>query len=80
MEPSIQLHIDGVTYGLRSVITHFGKFTHHGHIKASLYDKNGLWITCDDEKVSNPSRVKPVFGLVYIYDRIVDSLNTGLII
>ena len=78
VEPSIQLDIDEVTFDLRAVITHHGKSTKRGHITTSLYNGKGLWTTCNDERVSFPSKDKPKFGLVYIYDRIENSLNVPL--
>jgi len=78
VEPSIQLEIDGATFDLRAVITHHGESTKRGHITTSLYNGKGLWTTCNDKRVSNPSKDKPKFGLVYIYDRNENALNVPL--
>merc|ERR1712083_1073840 len=69
VEPTTKLKIDGASYHLRAAITHAGRYISRGHIKAHLYQGNGLWTTCDDETVSIPERTKPKNGYVFIYDR-----------
>ena len=69
VEPTTKLKIDGASYHLRAVITHTGRYISRGHIKAHLYQGNGLWTTCDDETVSIPERTKPKNGYVFIYDQ-----------
>ena len=69
VEPSLRLEIDGVFYGLRSVISHHAS---KSHITASLYNSNtNSWIKCDDKDIS--VNEKPKKGLVFIYDKIDDN-------
>ena len=72
VEPTTILHIDGVLYVLKAVISHHGRYVSRGHITASLYQGDNLWITCDDKKVSIPHRQEPRNGVVFIYDKLED--------
>ena len=66
VEPTLRLEIDGVFYGLRSVITHHASLS---HITTTIYNSNtGSWIKCDDQSVS--INEKPQKGLVFIYDKV----------
>ena len=62
VDPTTTMQIAGVSYNLRAVITHTGRYISRGHIKAHIYQGNGLWIICDDESVSIPERARPKNG------------------
>ena len=72
--PSITLLIDGVSYILRAILTHHGKYSHRGHYTTKLCMDNGnLWIKCNDMMVSQDKDV-PLDGYIFIYDKRVSNI------
>ena len=77
VKPTINLNINEANYKLRAVISHHEYDTSKGHIVAHLFQGNGLWITCDDNSVSDPERKEPKDGYVFIYDKNEDFDSLG---
>ena len=70
VDPSITININGVTYILRALVTHLGKYVSRGHITTTIHTQEGRWIKCDDIDVSMPTDHVPKDGFVFIYDQL----------
>ena len=83
VEPSSVLILKETIYSLRSLVIHDGKTVEEegGHIFTLLNTSKG-WITCDDTKVSLPTRSLPIQGqqgYLFIYEKMDDILPPPVI-